>query len=87
MPAQTLAMPPVPRQFALVLDVDDERYGEFVDCCRPAGPVVWWGCQLDGHAMLYRIGEDGRFDTGHHADAEDALALWRRMYPLKLVWL
>ena len=81
-----LAMPAAPRQFAIVLDEDDDQYAEYLDCCRPTDPVLWWGCAVDGRALLYRLAE-GRLDTSRHTSPESALAMWERIYPVKLVWL
>lgn len=82
-----LAMPPTPRQFALVLDPDDARYDDFVTGCRPDTAVLWWGCEVDGRALLYRGGNDGRLNTARHACAEAALDRWSQLYPLRLSWL
>lgn len=85
--ATALAMPAPPRQFALVLDGDDADYDEFVSAARPDSPVLWWGCEVDGSALLYRPGGSGRLDTARHASADAALDRWNQLYPLKLLWL
>ena len=82
-----LAMPATPRQFALVLDESAEEYAECVAACGITDPVVWWGCEVHGRALVYRVGEDGRLDIGRHRSPQTALDLWERVYPLKLVWL
>ncbi len=83
----TVPMPAVPRQFALVLDEDDPDYGEYVAACQPDSRVVWWGCMVDGRALLYRFGEDGTLDTARSQDAELAEERWSQLYPVKLTWL
>lgn len=86
MTTETAAMPPAPRQFALVYDEDDDQYAEFIECCHPTDPVLWWGFAVDDEAILYR--RHGRHvETAHHTSPESALALWVRSYPVKLVWL
>ena len=87
MTTTVLAMPAAPRQFALVLDEDNDQYAEFVDCFQPADPVVWWGTETVERALLYRMRDGGWLDTATHVDAEAALERWERVYPLKLVWL
>lgn len=82
-----LAMPPSPRLFALVLDDTDDSYPDYVACCHPSSPVVWWGLHLDGEALLARHVPDGGIDTAHHLNPRHALNSWQRLYPLKLVWL
>ncbi|MGA8114475.1 MAG: hypothetical protein WCA46_12480 [Actinocatenispora sp.] len=86
-PPKALVMPALPKHFALVLDPDDPQYEEFVTIWKPTDPVMWWGSQFDGHAVLYRVTGDGRLDTAHHRDAGRAEARWSRLYPLKLEWL
>lgn len=87
MTTPVLAMPATPRQFALVLDEEDEAYADFVEWRRPADPVIWWGAELDGEVLLYRACDDGRLDTARHASPDAALSRWERVYPVKLVWL
>jgi hypothetical protein len=82
-----LVMPPVPRQFALVLDAGDPRYEEYVARSRPAHPVVWWGCQVDGWAVLYRLDRAGRLHAARFASLDRALSLWRALYPVRVAWL
>lgn len=79
--------PPAPRQFALLLDPEEDEYAEFLESIRPAGPVLWWGVQLAGRVLLYRTDRDGRLDTARHASAEAALDRWSMLCPLRLAWL
>lgn len=82
-----LAMPPAPRQFALVLDEADPEYAECVAQVGFTDPIVWWGVHTGDDVLLYRFRPDGKLDTAHHADPERALDVWDRLYPIKLVWL
>ena len=87
MTTAVLAMPAAPRQFALVLDEDNDQYADFVECCQPSDPVVWWGPETTERALLHRTRGDGRLDTATHLNAAAALERWERVYPVKLVWL
>ncbi len=82
-----LAMPAGPRQFALVLDPHDPEYGEFVSTCRPNSPVLWWGAAFTSRALLYRLSAEGTPQYGCFSSPAQALATWRRAYPIRLDWL
>ena len=74
------------RQFALVLDEDNDQYADFVECCQPSDPVVWWGTETAERALLHRTRR--RPARHRHAlNAAAALERWERVYPVKLVWL